>query len=762
MSEKVAPTTEQQPLPLDHVSPQLTVRALLTGMILGALLSICNVYLGLKIGWGTNVSITGILIGFAMWRTIAVTFGPKAGRFTMLENNINQSACSAAAAVSSAGLVAPIPALTMMTGDTLSWPVLALWVFSVCLVGITVATGLRRQMIVVDKLPFPGGLACAETLREIYGHGQEAIRRVAVMGLGALAAGLVKFLEIKGAIAAWPLPFTVRGYSSKTVGFELDASLLMVGVGGLIGFRAAASIMLGSIIAWLWIGPMAAERGWAELIGRETLVALPTGVELAPNDRLKFAGWKKELAHRGPMTSEARDAYLAMSDDAAWHAAVTKLWLETRDTELAATDGATFDESLVRSVLVLPEPSTLKSAATKAEGAPAPPVVVPTELASRAIVMGGDQAILFTGVLDPDAATLLVRANNWKDAEIARLTAASRVQRPVTTYEDLVGWLTWPGVTLMVVSSLVSFGFSWRSMLRAFTGSRDPNSVDSGPVADEGDLPKRWFLAGCGIALFASVTCQIILFDIAWWAAGFGVLLSFLLAIVASRVSGETNITPVGPMGKVTQLIFGILIPKNAVANLMTANVTGGAASQCADLMHDFKCGWLLGGSPRKQFVAQVGGALAGALVGSAVYLILIPDPASMLMTPEWPAPAVATWKAVAEVFLVGLDALPHYTPQAMLIAALAGVLLPVLEKLLPKARRALIPSAASLGLAFVITARFSISLFIGACLALLLTRLFPKWSTRFLVTICAGIVVGDSLVGAGDAIWKVIRAGLG
>lgn len=761
MSQSHAPATsgsaadEHPPLPpLDRTTPQLTIRAVGTGMVLGALLSICNVYLGLKIGWGTNVSITGILLAFAMWRTIAVTLGPKAGRFTMLENNINQSACSAAAAVSSAGLVAPIPALTMMTGETLSWPVLSIWVFSVCLVGITVAAGLRRQMIVVDRLPFPSGMACAETLREIYGHGSEAIRRVAVMGGGALVAATFKFLEIQKVLVAWAFPFQVRGYSGKTLGFELEPSILMVGVGGLIGFRAAASIMLGALVAWLWIAPIAAERGWAELTGRETLLAMPAGVELPPESRLRFNAGMRTLTHMGIMSEADRDRYLAMSDDATWTAAVTKLWHENRFLPPIAPPANWRDElPLLASSVAIPKGFDVAA--------------IPAEFSERVeVLVNADAApigLLIRGELTEADAAALIGTQEWP-GKAAGLRAATLVAPPQAGFSDLLNWVLWPGVTLMVVSSLVSFSFSWKAILRSFTGSRGMTPEQAAALDPEvtGDLPKRWFLAGCGVALVASIVCQILFFEITWWAAGVGVLLSFLLAIVASRVSGETNITPVGAMGKVTQLVFGILIPKNAAANLMTANVTGGAASQCADLMHDFKCGSLLGASPRKQFVAQVGGAFAGSLVGSLCYLILIPDPANMLMKPDWPAPAVAAWKAVAEVFLVGLDALPAYTPHAMLIAGILGVVLPVLERVVPKRHKALVPSAASLGLAFVVAAKFAISMFIGACLAWLLSRLFPKWSTRFLVTICAGIVVGDSLVGAGDAIWKVISAGLG
>src|SRR5690606_8573354 len=160
---------------------------------------------------------------------------------------------------------------------------------------------------------------------------------------------------------------------------------------------------------------------------------------------------------------------------------------------------------------------------------------------------------------------------------------------------------------------------------------------------------------------------QVVLFDIAWWAAILAVLLTWVLAAVCGRVSGETSLTPVGPMGKVTQLIFGLLVPGNPTANLMSANVTGGAASQAADLLHDLQTGSLLGASPRRQMIAQSCGIVGGALAGSAAYLVLLPDPATQIGTDEWPGPAVITWRAVAEVFAGGISAMPPYALEAMI-----------------------------------------------------------------------------------------------
>src|SRR5690606_17192321 len=159
------------------------------------------------------------------------------------------------------------------------------------------------------------------------------------------------------------------------------------------------------------------------------------------------------------------------------------------------------------------------------------------------------------------------------------------------------------------------------------------------------------------------------------------VLLSYVLAIVAARVTGETGITPIGAMGQITQFAYGLVSPGNLTANLMTANITGGAAGQCADLMQDRKTGLMtrarlrfqglrtvlmIAAELRFEGTARTLGVAIGGLVGVAVYLALLPAPAAMLMTADWPAPAVATWKAVAEVITQGLASLPPGALPAM------------------------------------------------------------------------------------------------
>ncbi len=451
------------------------------------------------------------------------------------------------------------------------------------------------------------------TLKQIYAKGKEAMARVRVLGIGAVLASAGALVVEYAKIPKWappiawaaPAPVAAKGIakvSLTNLGFAIDPSPLMAAVGVLVGFRAAASLFLGSVVAYGVLGPYVLEHGWA----------LPT-----------------------PKIAD-------------------KPW-----------------------------------------------------------------------------------------------------------YTPLLSWLLWPGVAMMVTSSLTSLAFSWRSMVRAFLpgskGKQDETEVAAAGSRLTDVVPMKWFLGALVVVtLFATFT-QVTFFAIAAWTAVLGVLLTFVLAIVTGRVTGETNVTPVGAMGKVTQLMFGVIQPGNVAANLMSANVTGGAASQTGDLLHDMKTGLLLGASPRRQAIAQFFGTLSGALIGSAAYLVLVRDAKTMLLTDEWPAPAVASWKAVAELFAKGLAAMPPGALTAMWIGAVAGIVLAILEKRLPPALAKWVPSPSSMGLGFVIPAYQGFSMLLGASLALLVGKRSPTWAERFLIVLASGFIAGESLTGVGIALHKML-----
>jgi uncharacterized oligopeptide transporter (OPT) family protein len=236
------------------------------------------------------------------------------------------------------------------------------------------------------------------------------------------------------------------------------------------------------------------------------------------------------------------------------------------------------------------------------------------------------------------------------------------------------------------------------------------------------------------------------------WETAIAVALSFWLALVACRVTGETDTTPVGAMGKVTQLIFGGLSPGNVNVNLMSANITAGAATSAADLLTDLKSGYLLGANPRQQFLAQFSGIFVGTVVSVLTFAVLVPN-AQVLGTDQFPAPAAQTWSAVAIALGQGLSSLESVKLWLIFAGGIVGVLLTLAPVLVPKYQERL-PSASAFGLAWVFPWYYALLFFLGALVALLLERRKPKLAEEFTLPVASGVVAGGSLMGVVLVFW--------
>ncbi len=322
-------------------------------------------------------------------------------------------------------------------------------------------------------------------------------------------------------------------------------------------------------------------------------------------------------------------------------------------------------------------------------------------------------------------------------------------------YGAIVQWTLWGGVACMVTSSLLSFALQWRTALRAFTdlgamfGASRSGAND--PVAAI-EAPASWFIGGQIVGVVGLAWLGHLTLGMPYWQTAVAVLLSFALALVACRVTGETDTTPVGAMGKITQLTFGVLSPGNTNVNLMSANVTAAAASSSADLLTDLKSGYLLGAHPRKQFIAQFAGIFVGTLVTVLSFRLLVPD-ASVLGSDQFPAPAAQTWRAVALALSHGVRSLGPVKIWSIAIGGLVGIVLAVLPRIFPKHQH-LIPSPAGVGLAWTFHWYYGLLFFLGGVLGWWVAEKYPKWSEEFTFPVASGWIAGESLMGVTLVIW--------
>src|SRR5262244_3443211 len=515
---------------------QLTWRAVLIGSCLGGVLSLTNLYIGLKAGWGFGVAITASILSYAIWTSL-LKVGLARTPMTILENNCMQSTASSAGYSTGGTLVSAFAAYIIVNHQSMSVPLMLAWVFFIAVLGVTMAIPMKRQMINIEQLRFPSGIAAAETLRALHAKSSQGLRAAKALGLAGLIAAIDK---------VW-----AEGLSMISASRE----------------RFSSGTLLTDLRKWL-LG--AQYEAWS---GRTVVFS-----------------WDFIFLAAGAITGMRVCATMFVSGTLCWAVVVPILQME------GVIEGAGF--------------------------------------------------------------------------------------------AAIVQWTLWFGASCMVAAGLLSFALSWRTALSAFRDLGQMLSFRSAAPTEPRriEAPMSWFGVGQIVSLVALAWLGHASFGMPVWETAIAVALSFWLALVACRVTGETDTTPVGAMGKVTQLIFGGLRPGNVNVNLMSANITAGSATSAADLLTDLKSGYLLGANPRQQFLAQFSGIFVGTLVSVLTFAVLVPD-AQALGTDQFPAPAAQTWSAVAIALGKGLSSLEPVKLWLIGAGSVVGVLLTLASVLFPRSQ---------------------------------------------------------------------------
>jgi putative OPT family oligopeptide transporter len=239
-------TPEFQPyVPATESPRELTVRALITGAVLGVIFAASSVYLALKLGLTVSASIPVAVLSITILR--------KLGRPTILENNIVQTTGSAGESIA-AGVAFTLPALLLLGQDLELLRVLLVALFG-GLLGVLMMIPLRHGLIVKEhgKLTYPEGTACAEVLiaGEKGGSDAKLVFAGFFLGLGYGVLNLVAKLWKETASFSMDLFGRFKGAL-----FAIEVSPAMLGVGYIIGVRTAANMMAGGVLSFMILIPL--------------------------------------------------------------------------------------------------------------------------------------------------------------------------------------------------------------------------------------------------------------------------------------------------------------------------------------------------------------------------------------------------------------------------------------------------------------------------------------------------------------------------
>lgn len=249
---------------------ELTVAAVVLGVIQGVVLNLAFVYAALKLGFSIGGSTVASIMGYTLLRGVM-----RVG--TMVENNINQTIASGINTAGT-GVVFTVPALFLLqavTGEVVVFKPFPLILGGIAgaILGTMVIVPLRKQMIDMERLRFPSGVATSTIIRAGSSGTEKAILLAAGFALSALWKLLMmsEWLDNPGAVTA-----NGFGISHEELTFSFNlipmyfspivALSLMNLAAGLLAGRGGLPFFVGGAISWWLIAPMAVGMEWTEAV----------------------------------------------------------------------------------------------------------------------------------------------------------------------------------------------------------------------------------------------------------------------------------------------------------------------------------------------------------------------------------------------------------------------------------------------------------------------------------------------------------------
>ncbi len=251
-------------VPAETTMAEFTVKAVVIGAIMSAVLGAANAYLGLKAGMTVAATFPAAVVAMAALRLF---------RGTILEENTCRTTAAVGEALA-AGAIFTIPAF-LITGVWTSFNYVESTVLMLLggILGVLFVTFLRRVLIEDATLPFPESVACAEIVKAGQKGSTGAGYVFGAMGFAALLQLVQASNGVKLMAATW----------SKFVAFSQSKVQMMVGgaahgppavhgggifietpgpspalmsVGYIIGPRLSSIVFAGGVLAWFLLVPL--------------------------------------------------------------------------------------------------------------------------------------------------------------------------------------------------------------------------------------------------------------------------------------------------------------------------------------------------------------------------------------------------------------------------------------------------------------------------------------------------------------------------
>ncbi|KAK4119989.1 OPT superfamily oligopeptide transporter [Parathielavia appendiculata] len=300
-----------------------TARGVLVGLAVGLVICFSNMYFGLQTGWVSTMTMPASLMGFGIFRLLRSRLGGDSlPPFSPVENVLVQTVAGSMAIMPlGCGFVGVLPAMEYLLAPEEQGPIvlglgkLVLWSLGLCYFGVVFAVPLRRQVLIRERLKFPSGFSTAVLISVLHGQARDGVgvgsggggsggggdggggdrERQTAGGFASLAARddvqvvsgdgegtrnaeswrrnvrlLLVCFFVSGVFtfATYFLPVLRNipifgSVAASTWLWTLNPSLAYVGQGIIMGPATTIHMLLGAVVGWGILSPLAKNRGWA-------------------------------------------------------------------------------------------------------------------------------------------------------------------------------------------------------------------------------------------------------------------------------------------------------------------------------------------------------------------------------------------------------------------------------------------------------------------------------------------------------------------
>jgi len=257
--------------------PQLTVRSALTGMIIGGVLSMTNLYVGIKTGWTLGIGITSVILAFAFFKLMStMNFGKE---LTLLENNAMQSIATSAGYMTGP-LISSMAAYMQITNRVVPMFHTMVWISLLSLLGVLFAFPLKKRVINDEQMPFPEGRAAGIVMDSLHADsGNEGLFKAKILAIGGGLSAFIEIIRKEPVMKALHLDFAtipeywdellykfnvipaIMGTPLKDLTIRFDSSIVLMATGGLMGTNVASSLLIGAIVNYVILAPIMISKG---------------------------------------------------------------------------------------------------------------------------------------------------------------------------------------------------------------------------------------------------------------------------------------------------------------------------------------------------------------------------------------------------------------------------------------------------------------------------------------------------------------------